>query len=129
MCKRGIIIKEKNMSIKYYFKNTESFDDDLRNYVETKLGSVEKLANVKEIKVEASERKDHRFFMAVMVFAKNGDEFRAENEGISFQECVDVIEDELKKQIRRHKGKEKDLKKRGGISLKKKMVVDEKARF
>ena len=116
------------MNVKYYYKNTERFDEEMQSYVEKKLSSVEKMVDVRDIKVEVSERRDD-FFMSVTIFAKDGDDFRAENNGSSFQECIDIIEDELKNQIRRHKGKAKDLEKRGGMSLKKKMVVDENARF
>ena len=118
------------MEIKYYHKNIESLEVDLQNYIEKKLSSVEKMVDVKIAKIEVSERRNEKFFMAVTILAKNGDEFRAEhNNGISLNECVDIIENELKNQIRKSKGKAKDLEKRGGISLKKKMVIDENARF
>jgi ribosome-associated translation inhibitor RaiA len=117
------------MNIEYYYKNVEALDEELKQYVENKLKSVEKIVEFEKVRVEVSERKDKKLFMAVKIVAKNREEFRSEHHGKSFEECIDVIEDELKPQIRKAKGKKRDLAKRGGRSLKKKMTIDVVARL
>lgn len=117
------------MNIEYYHKNIETLDEELKTYIESKLESVEKISDFDKVKVEVSKRKDGSFFMAVKIVAQNGEEFRAEQHGKSFEECIDIIEDELKPQIRKSKGKKRDLAERGGRSLKKKLTIDEDARL
>ena len=118
------------MNVKYYYKNIEPLEKDITDYIEEKLQSIEKLIETSEIKVDLSDRKENnRVFMKVSIFTTKGDEFQAENHGTTFNQCIDIIEEELKKQVRRFKEKNRDLKERGGRSIKKKMSIDENARF
>lgn len=118
------------MDIKYHYKNVEPLEENLTDYIEEKLESIEKLIEILEVKVDLSDRKENnKVFMKVSIFSTKGDEFQAKNHGVSFMECIDIIEEELKKQVRRFKEKNRDLRERGGRSIKKKMTIDEDARF
>ena len=117
------------MNIEYYYKNIDPLSDAPREYVEDKIGSIGKLTDVRDIYIEVSQRKDGDFYMNVTVRAKNGNEYRAEEKSQSVQACADIIEDEIKGQIRRDTEKIRVLKRRGGRSIKKKMTIDENARL
>lgn len=118
------------MDIKYNYKNVESLEEGVVKYIDEKISSVGKLIEVLQVKVDLSDRKENnKVFMKVSVFTTKGDEFQAKNHGVSFMECVDIIEEELKKQIRRFKERNRDLRERGGRSIKKKLTIDENARL
>jgi ribosome-associated translation inhibitor RaiA len=55
--------------------------------------------------------------------------FRADNTTNSIEASIDMVVDELQTQVTHLKDKLRTLKKRGAISLKKKAVLDEGARF
>lgn len=118
------------MDIKYHYKNVESLEDNVVEYIDEKINSVGNLIDVLDAKIEISDRKENnKVFMKVSLFSTKGDEFQAKNHGVSFMECIDIIEEELKKQINRFKERNRDLRERGGRSIKKKMTIDENARF
>lgn len=117
------------MNIEYYYKNIDPLGEASRAYVEDKISSIGKLTEVRDAYIEISQRKDGDFFMNVVVRATDGHEYRAEEKSQSVQACIDIIEDEIKVQIRRDTEKVRDLKRRGGRSLKKKMTIDEGARL
>lgn len=117
------------MNIEYYHKNIDPLGDALRAYVEDKIQAVGKLTDVRDAYIEISQRKDGDFYMNVTVRATNGSEYRAEEKSQSIQACVDIIQDELRQQIRRDTEKLRDLKRRGGRSIKKKLTIDENARL
>ncbi len=117
------------MNIEYYHKNIEPLGSATRDYIEEKLNSIEKLTDIRDIRVEVSQRKDGEFYLNVSVRSKNGSEYRAEQKSQTVNACIDIIEEELKTQIRRDTKKARDLQRRGGRSIKKKMTIDEDARF
>jgi len=117
------------MNIEYYHKNIESLGSATRDYIEEKLSSIKKLTDVRDVRVEVSQRKDGEFYLNISVRSNNGFEYRAEQKSQSVNACIDIIEEELKTQIRRDTEKARDLQRRGGRSIKKKMTVDESARF
>jgi ribosome-associated translation inhibitor RaiA len=55
--------------------------------------------------------------------------YRAEETTTSVEASMDLVVDELEHQLARNKTKSRDLKRRGLRSIKKKLVVDEAARF
>ncbi len=117
------------MNIEYYHKNIESLGSATREYIEDKLLSLDKLTDVRDVHVEVSQRKDGEFFLNIVVRSDDGYEYRAEEKSPTVNACIDIIQDELKNQIRRDTEKARDLKRRGGRSIKKKMTIDENARF
>ena len=117
------------MNIEYYHKNIDPLDEITREYIEEKLSTLERLTEIRDVRVEVSQRKDSEFYLNVSVRSVDGFEYRAEEKSPSITACVDILGEELKTQIRRDTEKIQDLKRRGGRSIKKKMTIDEDARF
>ncbi len=115
------------MNINYYHKNVTPLGDATKDYIEAKLGSIEEMVTIKTTRVEIEQTK-LGYFLKVEL-SNDGHTYRAEQSGQSVNECIDIIQEELKKQIRRSTEKERDLKERGARSIKKKTVIDEAARF
>jgi len=115
------------MNVNYHHKNVEPLGDASREYIETKLGSIEEMVTIKKTRVDVEQTK--LGFLLKVELSNDGHTYRAEQAGQSVNECIDIIEEELKQQIRRSTKKERDLKERGARSIKKKTVIDEAARF
>ena len=115
------------MDVQYYFKNIDSLSEQDKEYIEKKINSVAELINVEKVKIEIEKQKIFYHMSVQLDCVKNV--FYAKHEDKAINACIDKIEDELKKQIRRTKKKNKDLSERGGRSFKKKMVIDKEARF
>lgn len=104
-------------------------DDRTEAYIQKRLGTIKKLVdNLLRTEVEVSQDKKGKFRVEVM--AKTPYQlYRAEETTESIEGSVDKVEDEIKDQIRKDKEKIRTLKKRGRLSLKKKMVISKDARF
>lgn len=117
-------------------ENTERFlfkgvkiDDRTRDYIEKKISSIVKLLDkFLMVEVEIDLDKKGKFRVEVMVRTPY-ELFRSESTTISVEGSIDVVEDELKRQIKKFKDKRKTLIKRGGASIKKRTTIDENARF
>ena len=121
--------KQITMNIKYFFKNVE-VENDTRQYIEKKLFSLKKLLDGKVIKTEVEVGKDKRgmFRVEVMITVPKN-KFRAEEISESIEASIDIVVDELKTQIRRKKEKVWTKIIRKARSFKKKIAIDEDARF
>lgn len=103
-------------------------------YVLEKINKLEKLLGnydpEKELMAEVEIERDRRGFwrLEVMISTPHN-KYRVEKKNDSLTEAMDEVEEVLKKQIKRDRKKLKDLRERGGRSIKKKAVIDEKARF
>lgn len=117
------------MNIEYYHKNIEPLGEASRTYIEEKITSIGKMVDIRDVNIEVSQRKDDDFYMNVTVRAKDGGEYRAEEKCISINACIDIIQDEIKSQVRRDIEKQRDLARRGARSIKKKLTIDENARL
>lgn len=116
------------MNIRYLFKSV-NIDDRTRNYIEKRLKTLEKLLEkILCVEVETDLDKKGKFRVEIMVSTPYK-KFRAEEISESIEGSTDICMEELKNQIFRDKDKRKTMILRGGRSIKKKMVVDEKARF
>jgi ribosomal subunit interface protein len=116
------------MNIRYLFRGAH-VDDRTEEYIEKRLKTLEKLLdNILKVEVEIDLDKKGKFRVEVMISTPYK-KYRSEENSESVEGAIDVVEEELKDQIIKDKGKIETLKKRGRISLKKKMVLDEKARF
>jgi ribosomal subunit interface protein len=78
--------------------------------------------------IEIDLDKKGKFRVEVMIDTPR-DMFRAEETTDSIEASVDIVTDELQNQMTRLKDRLRTLKKRGALSLKKKIVVDKGARF
>ncbi len=117
------------MNVEYYHKNIDPLSDATREYIEEKLESIGKLTEIRDVRVEVSQRKDGEFYLNVSLRSTNGEEYRAEEKSESIQANIDIIQEEIKRQVRSDTERARDLSRRGGRSIKKKMTVDEDARF
>lgn len=105
-----------------------------KNYVQEKVDKLEKLLNgydsQDELSVEVEFDQDKRGFWRLEIMIKTPHNlYRVEKKNEIISEAMDEAEEVLKKQIRRDRERIKDLRERGGRSIKKKAVIDEKARF
>ncbi|NCU42146.1 MAG: ribosome-associated translation inhibitor RaiA [Candidatus Moranbacteria bacterium] len=120
------------MHIKYLFENVD-VSARTRAYIEKRFSGIEKLLEEKEVDatfMEVEIDKDKRGMYRVEVTVKSPkNRYRSEEISETIEASVDVVNDELKRQIREEKEKFTTLHKRGARSIKKKMVIDENARF
>jgi ribosomal subunit interface protein len=121
------------MNIRYLYKEVK-IDERTKDYVTEK---VEKLGKFFEsfhedaeisAELEIDMDKKGKFRVEVMLQTPY-DKYRGEDTTESIEGSIDSVYEELETQIRRDKEKIATLRRRGGRSLKKKMVIDEKARF
>ena len=116
------------MNIKYLFKDV-TIDNRTREYVEKRLSGIEKvLDKILKTEVEIDRDKKGLFRVEVMVSTPR-DLFRAEETTESIEGLIDLVVDELKIQIVKKKDKLWTKIMRGARSLKKKMSLDDDARF
>ena len=100
-----------------------------RDYVEKRLGTMDKFVDdILKSEVEIDLDKKGKFRVEVMLHTPRN-MFRADNTTDSIEASIDMVVDELQTQVTHLKDKLRTLKKRGAISLKKKVVLDEGARF
>lgn len=115
-------------NVRYLFKGVE-IDDRTREYVEKRLQTIDKfLEHGQQVEVEIDLDKKGKFRVEIMVKTPRN-LFRAENTTESIEASTDLAVDELQAQINHMKDRLRTLKKRGAMSIKKKAVLDESARF
>lgn len=120
------MITEKNT--KFFYKGVE-IDERTKEYVEKRLGTLDKfIDNILKTEVEIDLDKKGKFRVEVMIHTPRN-MFRADDTTDSIEASTDMVVDELQDQMTHMKDKLRTLKKRGARSLKKKMVVDNGARF
>ena len=116
------------MKTRFLFKGVD-IDDRTREYILKRLARVEKLVDpVSEFSIEIDRDKKGKYRVEIMVKTPYN-LYRAEETSASIEGSTDVVIDELEAQIDKKKNKNRDLKLRGNRSIKKKLVVDESARF
>jgi len=106
-----------------------TLDERTREYIEKRLTRIEKLIDpVSELEIEVDRDKKGKFRVEITVKTPHN-LYRAEETTESVEGSTDMTIDELEAQIAKKKNKNRDLKLRGNRSIKKKLVVDEAARF
>ena len=116
------------MDIKYLFKDV-TIDDRTKAYIEKRLSSIEKI-NGEIIKKEVEIDMDKKgLFRVEVMLTTPRDMFRAENTTESIEGSIDMVVEELKIQIVKKKNKLWTKIMRGARSIKKKMSIDNDARF
>jgi len=115
-------------NIKFLFRGVQ-IDGRTKEYVEKRLGTLDKFnKDILKTEVEIDLDKKGKFRVEVMISTPRN-MFRADDTTESIEASVDIITDELQNQMTRLKDRLRTLKKRGALSLKKKMVIDKGARF
>lgn len=112
-----------------YLSKGVTLDDRMSRYIEKRLGRIAKLvAPNTQFEVEVDRNKKGFFRVEIMVQTSR-ELYRVEEKSESIEGGVDVAMDVLEVQLSKKRGKSRDLKLRGKRSIKKKLVVDEAARF
>lgn len=115
-------------NIRWYFRGVK-IDARTKNYIWKRLQTIEKLIEkILLVEVEIDLDKKGKFRVEVMIKTPYS-LYRAEETTESIEGSVDSVEEELKKQIRRKTDRARTLRRRGGRSIKKRVVVDEDARL
>ena len=105
------------------------FDERTNEYIEKRLMRLERLLDpVTQYEVEVDRDKKGKFRVEVMAKTPHN-LYRAEEVSESIEGSVDLVIDELEMQVAKQRDKHRDLKRRGQRSIKKKVVLDEAARF
>ena len=116
------------MTTRFLFRGVD-IDERTREYILKRLERVEKLVDpVSQFEVEVDRDKKGKFRVEMMVKTPHT-LYRAEEISVSIEGSTDSVIDDLEGQIAKEKNKKHDLKLRGQRSIKKKLVVDESARF
>lgn len=118
------------MNLRLMCRNME-IDDRTRDYIEKRIGKISKFINnenetIYEIEISMDKK---GIFRAEVMIKTPYNLYRIEKFSESIEGAVDVAVDELKNQISRDQDKRRELKERGARSFKKKVVLDENARF
>lgn len=115
-------------NMRFFFKGV-GVDEKTRDYIEKRISTLDKfIDNILKSEVEIDLDKKGKFRVEVMVHTPRN-MFRADNTTESIEASIDMNVDELQEQITHMKDRLRTLKKRGAMSLKKKVVLDENARF
>jgi ribosomal subunit interface protein len=121
------------MNIRYLFKEVK-IDDRTKDYVSEKIEKLGKFFRSYHEDAEISSEveidldKKGKFRMEVMLFTPY-QKYRGEDTTESIEGSIDSVYEALEQQIMKDKEKIITMTRRGGRSIKKKMVVDEGARF
>lgn len=116
------------MNIRYLLKGIK-INKRNEEYIEKRLKALEKfLDKILQSEVEINIDKKGKFGIELMVHTPYK-KYRVEEISESIEGAIDIAVADIKDQIAKDKGKIRTLKKRGRISIKKKMVLDKKARF
>lgn len=116
----------KNMRL--FFKGVK-IDERTEEYIRKRLGYMEKILDkILHVEVEIDLDKKGKFRTEVMVQTPYA-LYRAEDTTQSIEGSIDAVAEDLKIQINRDKDRLITLRRRGGRSIKKKMAIDENARF
>ncbi|MFA5871361.1 MAG: ribosome-associated translation inhibitor RaiA [Parcubacteria group bacterium] len=121
------------MNIRYLFKEVK-IDSRTQDYVTEKVEKLGKFFQsysedaVVTAEVEIDLDKKGKFRVEVMLHTPYQD-YRSEDTTESIEGSIDNVYESMESQIDRDKDKIMTLRRRGGLSLKKKMVIDENARF
>jgi ribosomal subunit interface protein len=122
---KAMIAKNK---IRFLLKGVK-IDERTKKYVEKKLEYADKLLKnilLKEVEIDLDKKGNFRVEVMIKTpFCL----YRSEEITESIEGSIDIVSDELKIQIKKDLERVKTQKKRGRISIKKRMVVDKDARF
>ena len=119
---------EKMLNLRLFCKKVE-LNDKTRDYIVKRIEKMEKfLKKVLEYEVEVSMDKKGKFYVELMIQTPHK-LYRASETSESIEGSIDMVVEEMQKQITKDKDKLKDIRERGARSLKKKIVISEDARF
>ncbi|MBD3238822.1 MAG: hypothetical protein GF332_04265 [Candidatus Moranbacteria bacterium] len=117
------------MQVKFYNHGLD-LKQETREYILPKVQKMQKYIsnNNTQAQVEIQENKKGIYTVEVQIQFP-GNRYLARETGKEIEEAADLALDDLKAQIIKDKNKRRTLQKRGAISIKKKLSIDENARF
>lgn len=121
---------ESNLNLRMMYKGIK-IDTRTQEYIKKRIGKMAKFINNEKesiFEVEICMDKKGKFRIEVMISTPYK-LYRTEEISESIEGSIDMVADELKNQISRDRDKIRELKERGARSLKKKVVLDESARY
>jgi ribosomal subunit interface protein len=116
-------------NMRLFFKGIK-IDGRTENYIEKRLASLDKLLKTilrTEVEIDIDKKKN-TFRVEVMVKTPHK-LYRAEDTTESIEGSIDSVVDDIKIQVNRDKDRMVSLRRRGGRSIKKKITIDQNARF
>lgn len=117
------------MKTRFLFQGVE-LDGKTMQYVAKRLLRIEKLVLASsKLEVEVDRNKQGKFRVEVMVDVPKQKLFRAEKTSESVESSTDTVIDDIARQIIETKDRTDSLTRRGARSIKKKLTLDESARF
>lgn len=117
------------MKTKFLVKDAEIREDE-REYILKRLGEIEDLFDENSLfEIEVEKDKRNFFRVEVNVSSPGRELRRGEETSESVEGSIDMVIDKLRVQVTREKDKARDLRDRGARSIKKKIALDESARF
>jgi ribosomal subunit interface protein len=117
------------MKTRFLFQGVELEGKEMA-YVTKRLRRIEKLLDpVSKLEVEVDRDKKGKFRVEIMVNQPKKRIFRAEETSDSIEGSTDMAVDDIERQITEEKDRAGSLARRGARSIKKKLTLDEKARF
>ncbi len=106
-----------------------NIDDRTRDYIEKRINALEKLLKkINKVEIEVDIDKKGKFRAEIMITTPY-QMYRAEETSESVEGSIDMVESELRNQITKDMDRVRTEKKRGARSIKKKMTIDNNARF
>jgi ribosomal subunit interface protein len=116
------------MKTKFLAKDCKIRESE-QEYILKRLSEIEDLFEANSL-YEVEVAMDKKGFFRVEANVSDArDLIRAEETTKSVEASIDMVIDKLRVQIVKEKDKRRDLKERGGRSIKKGLVIDESARF
>lgn len=119
-----------NMSnMRLFFKGVK-IDNRTEEYIRKRLAAIERMLDkILRVEVEIDIDKKKNLFRAEVMIKTPYKLYRAEDATQSIEGSIDSVQEDLRIQIRRDKDRLIALSRRGGRSIKKRMSIDENARF
>lgn len=116
------------MRTRYLFTGLD-IDERTREYIEKRLTRIEKVADWHDrVEIEIEREKRGHFRVEVMVIGPHH-HVRAEESTESVEASIDAVVDEIEGQIVKEADRKETETIRGARSIKKRLVIDENARF
>lgn len=121
-------MEEKILNLRLFCKNI-NLDDRTKDYIVKRIQKMEKfLKKALEYEVEVSMDKKGKFYVEIMIQTPYK-LYRSSEISESVEGSTDMAVEEIQKQIIKDKDKLREIRERGGRSLKKKMTLDKDSRF
>ncbi len=123
-----INVNSKNMNVTFTL-NGVILEAEERAYIVRKLESVAVIAShVQRADVEIKEDKRNDYFVEAMIITDKN-EYRATEVSATVTAAIDILEEELKSQVRADKKRRETMSRRGARSIKKKLTLSKDSRF